>query len=370
MSETGCVKIPARTQSFFTGTPDCKFVEEVVPSAQIYYRKQGKFSENKPTIVFVHGLGETGEIWRAAQEELCRCYCTVAMDLRGFGRSSKTTPSPLPGGIHYTTDLYSEDIFELLKGLGIHSKIVLVGHSLGGTYAIKYASQHQDQLIKLVLVGAFPFITPDCAVDSNCAVACSNSATCENGFCYPFGITQTVLEILTQPLTSCLIEGNSDQTCLSIFGEFIAPLWYNEPCQSELQNAQQGLVSAIVSTPSAIISNFAANALRENITLALPGIATPTLICYGSIDIVVNPGNSQFIHETLPNSVLAEFVGKGHQLHITDYKNFDRLLKDFIQSCPMPDFIIVPDRGCCVSPLAIPINYAKHACQDSNHECK
>ncbi len=357
----GYVRLPERTQQYFIGYPDCEYAIETVPRAKLYYRAQGKFSKDKPTVVFVHGFGETGEIWQASQQELCKEYYTIAMDLRGFGKSSKTTPSPLPNGIHYTTDMYVEDIYEQLKELGIHDNIVLVGHSLGATYSIKYAATHQDQVAKLVLVGPFPFLTPDCAVDPDCATSCFNEATCEEGFCYPYGITQSTVNALFEPLVSCLANGGSEKECLAIEGAFMAPIWYNEPCQKKLKKAQAALVEAVVSNTPDIIFNFAANALSEDILLSLPDITAPTLICYGSIDIVDNPGNSQVIHDAVANSVLAEFVGKGHQLHVTDYTNFNRLLKEFIPSCQMADFIKIYDQGCCVDPLAKPTKRADHS---------
>lgn len=362
----GCIRIPERTQQFFIGLPDCEFQEETVPAADIYFRKQGKSSDDRPTIVFIHGLGETSDAWLCAQEELCDCYCTVAMDLRGFGRSDKTPAAPQRGGIHYTLQLNVDDIFELLRKLGIKKNIVLVAHSLGANNAIKYVSLHQDQIIKLVLVGAYPFIVPDCAVTANCATSCTNPFTCEPGFCYPFGITQTFAAAITQPLVDCLNAGGSQKACLKVWGQFLAPIWYNEPCQKKLKNAQASLVKAIQSMTVPILNSIFFNGLTEDIRPLLPGITVPTLICYGSADLAVNPGNSLFLHANLVNSVIADFVGKGHQLHVTDYKNFNRLLREFITACQFPDSIKVINPHCCVCPLVKPVNYAKQACSRDN----
>ena len=353
-AKTDYAHLPERLQQYYTGFPNCEYLSEMVPEAKLFFRTQGKFSTHKPTIVFVHGFGETGAIWKAAQQELSDEYYTVAFDLRGFGKSSKTTPSPLPGGIHYTTDMYVEDIVQLLSYLGIDQKVVLVGHSLGGTYAIKFAATYPEKVAKLALVGTFPFITPDCAVADDCATSCLNPATCEEGFCYPFGISQSTATGLFQPLTTCLADGGTEKECLAVQGEFMAPLWYNELCQCELKKAQEALVEAVVSNTPGIIFNFVANALSENILNSLPDVAAPTLITYGSDDIVVNPGNSFVIHDAITNSVLVEFAGKGHQPHVTDYQNFISLLRCFIESCKMADFTKVFDEGCCVDPLARP----------------
>lgn len=358
----GCISIPARQQEYFVGDPTCSTQIETVPAAQIYYRMQGKFESCKPTIVFIQGFAETGEIWRCAQEELCDCYCTVAIDLRGNGRSSKTPASPQPGGIHYNLQLNVDDIFEVLTRLGITENIILVGHSLGCNYCIAYNAQHQDQVAKLVLVSGFPFIVPACATDPNCDPNCYNPATCEQGFCYPYGIPPAGVQFLTQPLISCLAGGGSEAQCLNQWGSFLAPIWYNEPCQIELQNAQAGLVAAVSSMTVPIVSSIFGNAVTEDIRPLFADVIAPTLICYGSSDLAVNPGSSQFLHDNIANSVLAEFVGKGHQLHVTDYKNFDQLLEDFAGACQFPDFTKVFNQGCCICPKAGPVDYASQSC--------
>lgn len=360
----GCVTIAARVQEFFAGFPVCSVELETVPQAKIYFRQQGKVNHKKPTIVFIHGFGETGDIWKCAQSELCDRFCTVAMDLRGFGRSSKTAAAPDSGGIHYTTRLNTRDIHELLSKLGITENIILVSHSLGSNTALRYAVDYPDQVVKMVLVGALPFLIPDCAVSPTCSSGCLNPFTCDPTFCYPFGITTSGITGLEQPLTDCLIAGGDEKDCLALWGKFLAPIWYNEPCQEKLQKAQAGLVSAVVSSTVSIINSAVSNGGTEDFSALLPSIQAPALICYGSIDIIINPGNSFFIHDNLPNSILAEFVGKGHQLHVTDYKNFNRLVSEFIEACQMPDFIKVLDQGCCICPLTGPVDYARKSCSN------
>lgn len=352
-AKKGCVTIPARTQ-FFTQFGDCAQIEENVPEAKIYVRIQGKLHCDKPTIVFIHGFGGSSDGWKCAQEELSSHYCTVAMDLRGYGRSSKTPPSPEPGGVHYNLQLNSDDIFVLLNHFGITKNIILVAHSLGGNIALKYVSQHQDQLLKLVLVSSVAFLTPEC----NCTNPCFNPYTCENDFCYPFGITAEQDAGLGALLTDCLNSGGTNESC-----QIVSSLWYNESCQDLLVKPKEALIDSFVTNTLPIIFNQNQNLLREEFRSFLPGIAIPTLLCFGSKDLIVNSLNSQFLHANIPNSALAEFVGVGHQLHVTDYKNFNRLLKAFIQSCELPDFIKVFDQGCCVCPLVKPEDFAAQACQ-------
>lgn len=358
--KTGFVKLPARTQTFFAGDPICEEQDEHVPAAEFFVRVKGKTSTTLPTIVFIHGFGETGDVWACAQEELSDCYLTVAMDLRGYGKSSKTPAVPDLGGIHYTVDLSVEDIFQVLQKIGITKNIVLVGHSIGSSYAFKYAYLHKSQIFKLVLVAGPPQVTPDCASEPTCAATCFNPFNCVEGFCWPFGISVTAATNLAQPLVDCLVGGGNEKDCLRLWGEFIAPIWFNEPCQDQLRAAQQTLVNSVVSNTPAIINSIFFDAATEDMRPFIPGVKVPTLLTVGSIDAVVNPGTGFFYHANMPNSSLAEFVGKGHQLHVTDFKNFDRLLKQFIQASEFPDYIKVFDEGCCVCPILLP-----HTCDCS-----
>jgi len=362
--ETGCITVPVRTQDYFTGADACELLQETVPEANLFYRIQGENHPGRPTIVFVHGFAESGDVWLCAQNELSACYRTVAIDLRGNGRSTKTPAFPEENGIHYTVALSAVDVHEVLQQLGITENIVMVGHSIGGTYAMRYALLYPDELSRLIVTGTFPvFHVPDCAVEPDCDTNCFNPFTCENGFCDPFGTTQSTVAIVTGPLVDCLNGGGTEQECLGVWGEFIAPIWYSDLCQDELEDAQANLVDAIQAMTVPIISSIFQFAATEDMSAELPNITVPTLITFGSADIVVNPGNSQVIHEAIANSVLVDFVGRSHQMHVTSYKKFDDLINRFINSCEFPESSVVFDQGCCVCPLIQPIDYAEDACE-------
>lgn len=102
-----------------------------------------------PTALLVHGWAVSGHIWRDLfnkwPENAGRL---IAPDLRGTGWSSK----PRDG---YTIDSYAEDIAALIDALELRD-FVLVGHSMGGTIALRTALERQDRLRKLVLMCPVP----------------------------------------------------------------------------------------------------------------------------------------------------------------------------------------------------------------------
>jgi pimeloyl-ACP methyl ester carboxylesterase len=105
-----------------------------------------------PPIVLLHGPGEFGAKWLRVIPELVRSHRVVAPDLPGHG-SSGGADSPLN----------VERVLAWLGALIEHtcpSRPALVGHTLGGAIAARFAVRHSDQLERLVLVdslGLAPF---------------------------------------------------------------------------------------------------------------------------------------------------------------------------------------------------------------------
>jgi pimeloyl-ACP methyl ester carboxylesterase len=105
--------------------------------------------EGKP-LVLVHGLAAMLEYWFANIPDLSKHYKVITFDLPGFGQSD--SPS------EYSIDFYTDFINHLLDFLGIQSTY-LVGHSLGGALALRYAMLSTERVKKLVLLNNVGFAT-------------------------------------------------------------------------------------------------------------------------------------------------------------------------------------------------------------------
>ncbi len=91
-----------------------------------------------PVLVFLHeGLG-SAELWRRFPDEVCAAVNLPGLvyDRWGYGRSSAR---PLPWPASYLEEEAAVLLPELLAAVGVHD-VYLIGHSDGGTIALRFAA--------------------------------------------------------------------------------------------------------------------------------------------------------------------------------------------------------------------------------------
>jgi 3-oxoadipate enol-lactonase len=110
------------------------------------------------TVLFVHGLAESGEAWRAWVPHFARSYRVVRIDLRGFGRST-----PMAAGFKWTMDVLLDDLIALIDHVGC-KYVHLVGAKSGGSMALKLAADRPD--LVQTLIGVTPPLTSAAGVDA------------------------------------------------------------------------------------------------------------------------------------------------------------------------------------------------------------
>ncbi|PTX14486.1 pimeloyl-ACP methyl ester carboxylesterase [Pontibacter mucosus] len=112
-----------------------------LPDGQtIAYVDQGKGPQ---TIIFIHGLGSYLPAWNKNIAELSQHYRTIALDLPGYGKSSKENAQ-------VGMKAYADAVLALMDELKI-KQAVLTGHSMGGQIAITAALQAPERVQKLIL---------------------------------------------------------------------------------------------------------------------------------------------------------------------------------------------------------------------------
>ena len=111
-----------------------------------------KKANEKNTIVFVHGVGLTKEIWDP-QINFFKNYNTLTYDLLGHGKT------PLKKSKVKFEDFYKQ-LLKLINDLNFN-KIHLVGFSLGALIARQFAAEHSDRLSSLIMHGSIYKRTED-----------------------------------------------------------------------------------------------------------------------------------------------------------------------------------------------------------------
>jgi len=97
-----------------------------------------------PTVVLLHGFGESLLSWRATFDRLAADADVIALDLPGFGLSDK----PATG---YGNERMAAAVLGALDALGVQ-RAVVVGHSMGGAIAVTLALRAPQRVSALVLV--------------------------------------------------------------------------------------------------------------------------------------------------------------------------------------------------------------------------
>jgi len=102
--------------------------------------------DGKPTVLLLHGKNFTAAYWAPTARWLGeRGYGVVMPDQIGFGKSSK------PADYQYSFAQLARNTADLLDALHVGNVIVL-GHSMGGMLATRFALDYRERTAKLILL--------------------------------------------------------------------------------------------------------------------------------------------------------------------------------------------------------------------------
>lgn len=131
---------PLKTMSDMEYPFDVKYID-LPEKIKLAYVDEGN---GKQTIIFIHGLGSYLKAWQKNIEGLKDQYRCIAIDLPGYGKSSKKAHS---GKMSF----YAEVIKNFIDKLKLEN-VVLAGHSMGGQIAMMAAVNYPESIQKLILV--------------------------------------------------------------------------------------------------------------------------------------------------------------------------------------------------------------------------
>ncbi len=105
-----------------------------------------------PVLVLLHGFTGSGAAWATLREVLEPTHTVVAVDLPGHGRSGAPADPA-----RYGLDRFADDLTRVLDVVGA-SRVALLGYSMGGRAALRFALRHPGRLDALVLESTSPGI--------------------------------------------------------------------------------------------------------------------------------------------------------------------------------------------------------------------
>lgn len=117
-------------------------------------------SDESTVVLFLHeALGSIGQ-WKQFPQELCDKLGLegIVYERQGHGKSSPFTQSRKADYLHKYA---LEELPEFIEAVIPDKKILLVGHSDGGTIALLYASEHAENIAGIVTMAAHVINEPE-----------------------------------------------------------------------------------------------------------------------------------------------------------------------------------------------------------------
>lgn len=108
-------------------------------------RYSHKPKKPRATVVFIHGIGNSGDAWKKVIDRLPRDVRIITIDLLGFGKS------PSPSWAVYSAKTQANSVLATYLKLRITTPIIIVGHSLGSLVAIEMAKRYPMLVESLIL---------------------------------------------------------------------------------------------------------------------------------------------------------------------------------------------------------------------------
>jgi pimeloyl-ACP methyl ester carboxylesterase len=229
-----------------------------------------------PTIVLLHGFGASLHTWDAWAQALQSKYRVIRFDLPAAGLTGAD-----PSG-DYSDARGVQILATLLDELDV-AQAVVVGHSMGGRLAWRFAAEQPHRVSHLVLIAPDGFASP--------------------GFAYGQAVEVGPAAKLMQFVLPKLVLHRGLATA------------YADP--SKLSEDTVTRYHDLLLAPqvrSALIARLQQIKLQDP-TPWLARITAPTLLLWGDKDALIPLANAQDYLRVMPKAEFVKFVGVGHVPH-------------------------------------------------------
>ena len=244
------------------------------------YLSVGDFESSPIPVVFIHGAGGEGSLWKNQLEAIeSMGYFGLAPDLSAHGQSERKSVEEI------SIETYAQEILELLDHIKAE-KVVLVGHSMGGATAITFSLQYQNRVEGLILV-------------------------------------DTGAKLRVAPMVFDALKADMKQfvDLLTQFG-FVS---------TESDSVQSTIDAMKVVNPNVAINDFQAcdnfDVMRE-----VENIQIPTAIIVGEQDQLTPVKYAEFLRSSIPNSELTIIPESGHFVMVEQPSETNTTIISFLRN--------------------------------------
>ena len=242
-----------------------------VQGVRLHVRDDGP--RDAPAVLMLHGMGSSLHTWEPWAEALDDRFRVIRIDLPGAGLSAADP----------TGDYSDERSLAVLKALQDRLQIArwsLVGNSIGGRIAWRYAAAHPDRVDRLVLISPDGFASP--------------------GFAYgkPAEVP-SVLEAMRFALPKSMLRAN------------IAVGYADPKALTEATTTRYHDLMRVPGGRAALLAR-----MRQTVLIdpepRLRAIKAPVLLLWGQKDAMIPIANARDYLKSLPDARLVELDDLGH----------------------------------------------------------
>lgn len=252
------------------------------------------------TIVLVHGIGDEGtRNWEKLIPVLAPDYHVIAFDLPGFGLSEKGNHLYSPGNyaafVKWIIDNHTD------------RPVILLGHSMGGAIALRFAADYPESLSRLVLVSTAGIL------HRSAMTRYMSSFSPKRGWQELFsGSFKALNDAVGNAFDRLEADGLPVDLTAVLNNSLLRKVF--------LQSSPRTIAALAL--------------LQEDFGAALDSVKTPTNIIWGEEDRVAPLRTARILAAKIPGSQLDIIGGAGHVLVVHKSKLFNRVLLEALSHPP------------------------------------